>query len=172
METIHQTVSQKILKRKHWIKTYESRKAKLALKYKGRILWHRTALLTRKIENWKKQIEYYISAKNLEAKAKGTAMIKKEKSIREVYVLAHKYFDLKNIMDIKKENRTPKIFLFKYILENGGGGNFAFKLFGIKKDSLYYYRKAYNPKKQGKAYRAFVSAMKDSKITVKRINKK
>lgn len=172
METIYQTVPQKILKIKHWIKTYESRKADLPLKYNGTILRYRTALLNRKIQNWKKQIEYYVSAQKLEEAAKGANMVKREKRLREVYVLAHKYFDSPNVITGGEATRIPKICLCKYILENGLGGEASYNLLGINRHSLYYYRKAYDPKKHGEIYRLFMSSIKYKKINVKRINKK
>lgn len=158
---MYESPAQKILNRKHWIKTYEKRIVKYKALYKGPLLEAKLIALNHKIKLWKDNIRYFKAALRQETSSKGANRIKNEKILLEFIAKAKIYFFIEKepLIGKGKARRLANICMCKYTLENGLGGAYAYKKLGATRHTLYYYRDLYNAARHGAAYRFFKKAL-------------
>lgn len=158
---MHESKSQKILKRKHWIKTYEKRIEDYKAMYKGPLLESKLIALNHKIYLWKRAMAYLVSAREENATCKGAHKVNKEKNLLDFIAKAKLYFYIERgtLVGKGKTRKLSNIFACKYVLENDFCGVYAYERLGVTRSQLYYYRKLYNSTTHGSDYRFFKKAM-------------
>jgi hypothetical protein len=127
------SASQKIAQYKGWIAEYRKRIAAHKLKYKGDERAFRVQICTRKIKSWKQSIKY-LSKKTNDLK-----------NTQRLIAGANNYFGIEIAYDGSQKNKLPRIFLAKFLVENGYSGADAAHVLKISMDTLSKTRKRYTP---------------------------